>query len=75
MRADQQELAPDVRVRWRKHPDPDACGYIVEAVIGGVLLEGAGHYGDSFLAAQAAAAAIIAAIPTLTAPEGAGEAT
>lgn len=43
-----------VVVRWRGATDPDGRGYIVEANVGGVIVEGAGHYGTDLHAATAA---------------------
>lgn len=60
-------LAPgQVVVRWRGGQDPDERGYIVEANIGGVIMEGAGHYGASLLAAREEGDRIAAAIARAT---------
>ena len=57
----------DVLVRWRDHPtDPDARGYIVEANVGGVLMEGSGHYGNRQPEALSAAARIDVRLATKT---------
>ena len=45
-----------VVLRYRHSDDPDERGWIVEANVGGVLMEGAGHYGDSLYEARNAAA-------------------
>lgn len=52
----------EVVVRWWSDPDPDACGYIVEANVGGVIVQGAGHYGESLYAATEAGENIAAAL-------------
>ena len=44
-----------VVVRYRESQDPDAAGWVVEANVGGVIMEGAGHYGDGLHSAREAA--------------------